>query len=135
MKPAFAIATSLFVLSACANPQGVGFSDYDVPAKSNTNGQTMIIEWDTLRPVPRVRFELVGNAAAAAAAPGEGIAAVSVPKTNLLIVEDSVRHWLVAKAMEAPDLSLKAEAEQRSGCLAGKPVYVGATLVFALNCS
>ncbi|UYV38442.1 hypothetical protein N4R57_05035 [Rhodobacteraceae bacterium D3-12] len=135
MKPAFAIVTSLFVLGACSNPQGVGFSDYDVPAKSNTNGQSMVIEWDTLRPVPRVQFELVGNAAAAAAAPGAGIAAVSAPDTNLLLVEDGTRHWLVAKALKAPDLSLKSEAEQRSGCLVGDSAYVGATLVFALNCS
>lgn len=135
MKPVFAIVTSVCVLGACSNPQGVGFSDYDVPAKSNTNGKAMTIQWETLRPVPRVRYDLVGNAAAAAAAPGAGIAAVSAPDTNLLVVEDGTRHWLVAKAMKAPDLSLKTEAEQRSGCLASKPVYVGPTLVFALDCS
>lgn len=134
MKPSFALFTACFLIAACANPQGVGFSNYEVPAKTGQNGQPVSLAWDAMPPIPRVQLTSVGTPEAAASVAGTGVQAATAPGATLLIVEDSTYRWAVARAAKTPSMAIKSEAQQRSGCLVSGVTPVGNALVFALNC-
>jgi hypothetical protein len=143
MKMMIGLCAAVLALAACADRQGAGFSNYEVKPKQGGGAQSIEVQWQTLKPIPRYQVAQADTAASAASvrpyaqSPQAGIAAASVPGAWLRIVEDASRVWLVAESSQKrpPDAAgLRNEASQRSGCLISSVASTGTATVFLLNC-